>query len=47
MPFKQGVDIFTAKELMGRDDINTTLSVFTHYTQSIQKKNKSKALKIG
>lgn len=47
MLFEQGVDVFTAKELMGHDDINTTLSVYTHYTQSIQKRNKAKALKIG
>lgn len=47
MLFEAGVDLQTVKELMGHDDINTTLSVYTHYTKKIANKSVKKVLKIG
>ena len=47
MLFEQNVDLQTVKELMGHDDIQTTLSVYTHYTEKISKQSKKKALKIS
>lgn len=47
MLFEQKVDLQTVKELMGHDDIQTTLSVYTHYTEKISKQSKKKALKIS
>lgn len=47
MLFEQKVDLQTVKELMGHDDIQTTLSVYTHYTNKIAKHSKKRALKIS
>lgn len=47
MLFEQKVDLQTAQELMGHDDIQTTLSIYTHYTEKIAKKSKKKVQKIS
>ena len=47
MLFEQKVDIQTVQELMGHDDIQTTLSVYTHYTEKIAKKSKKKVQNIS
>ena len=40
--FMAGVDVVTAKELMGHADIQTTLEVYTHLSQTHKKKEISK-----
>ena len=47
MLFEQGVDPMTVKNFTGHEDIETTLKIYTHYTESLQKKGTKKALKIG
>lgn len=47
MLFEQKVDLQTVQELMGHDDIQTTLTVYTHYTEKIAKKSKKKVQKIS
>lgn len=47
MLFEQKVDIQTVQELMGHDDIQTTLSIYTHYTEKISKKSKKKVQSIS
>lgn len=47
MLFEQKADLQTVKELMGHDDIQTTLSVYTHYTEKTSKQSKKKALNIS
>ncbi len=47
MLFEKQVDLLTAKELMGHEDVETTLKIYTHYTESLKKKSENKILKIG
>ena len=47
MLFEQGVDIMTAQYLMGHDDIETTMKIYTHYTEEMKRKNLSAVLTIG
>ena len=47
MLFEQGVDIQTAKYLMGHDDIKTTMQIYAHYSEELQHRNLSAVLKIG
>jgi integrase len=47
MLFECGADPVGAQELMGHNDPQTTLGIYTHFTKQIQKNNRDKALKIG
>lgn len=40
--YEAGVDVLTAKELMGHSDISTTMGIYTHLRQSHEQKNISK-----
>lgn len=47
MLFENGIDLLTVKELCGHEDINTTLKIYTHYTETLQKRCSSKVRNIG
>lgn len=47
MLFENGVDLLTAKELMGHEDVETTLKIYTHYTETLKRDSDYKILKIG
>lgn len=47
MLFEAGVDLLTVKELAGHADIQTTMSIYTHYTETLQKQSTTKVLSIG
>lgn len=47
MLFENGVDILTAKECMGHDDIETTMKVYAHFSENIKRKNIERIVNIG
>ena len=47
MLFEQNVDIQTVKTLAGHEDINTTLKIYTHYTETLEKQSQQKILNVG
>lgn len=47
MLFEANVDLMTVKECAGHDDINTTMSIYTHYTEQMKKQGKKKVFDIG
>ena len=47
MLFECGADPVGAQELMGHEDPQTTLKIYTHFTNQIRKNNRDKVLKIG
>ena len=47
MLFEQGVDLMTVKTLAGHNDVETTLKIYTHYTEQLKKKSSKKIAKLG
>jgi len=47
MLFEAGVDVMTAKRLMGHEDIQTTMRIYTHYTASMEESSAGKVASIG
>ena len=47
MLFENGVDIVTARYLMGHADIQTTLRIYAHFTENMKETDFAKAVKIG
>lgn len=47
MLFEAGVDVMTAKRLMGHEDIQTTMRIYAHYTASMAESNADKVASIG
>lgn len=47
MLFENNVDLLTVKEIAGHKDVETTLKIYTHYTEKMKDKGISKALEIG
>ena len=47
MLFESGVDVMTAKRLMGHEDVQTTMGIYAHYTSEMEKRNTDKVLSIG
>ncbi len=47
MLFECGADPLAAQELMGHEDSETTLGIYTHFTAKIKENNTAKVLKIG
>lgn len=45
--FEAGVDLLTAKRLAGHEDVETTLRIYTHYTDSLRAQGDDKVLSIG
>lgn len=47
MLFEKKVDILTAKEYMGHEDIETTLKIYTHYTETLRRSGDKRVRMIG
>ena len=47
MLFECGADPVGAQQLMGHEDPETTLKIYTHFTNQIKNNNREKVLKIG
>ena len=47
MLFEAGLDLMAVKTLAGHNDIDTTLRIYTHYTESLKKKATKKIHSIG
>ena len=47
MLFEQGVDLLTVQRLAGHEDVNTTLRIYTHYTDSLRLQADDKVRSIG
>ena len=47
MLFEKKVDLLTAKEYMGHEDIETTLKIYTHYTETLRRSGDKKVRLIG
>ena len=47
MLFENEVDLLTVKTLAGHESVSTTLEIYTHYTEKMQKSASPKVLKIG
>ena len=47
MLFEGGVDVMTARRLMGHESVQTTMGIYAHYTNEIEKRNIDKVLSIG
>ena len=47
MLFEKKVDILTAKEYMGHEDIETTLKIYTHYTETLRLSGDKRVRRIG
>lgn len=47
MLFENGVDLVTVRYLMGHEDFQTTLGIYTHFTETMKKTDFAKASKIG
>ncbi len=47
MLFENDVDLLTVKTLAGHESVSTTLEIYTHYTESMQKSSSPKVLSIG
>lgn len=47
MLFEAEVDLLDVKRYAGHEDINTTLRIYTHYTESLKRKAAKKVLSIG
>jgi site-specific recombinase XerD len=45
--FEADVDLPTVQRLMGHDNLQTTLSVYTHYSDMMKASGENKAKKIG
>jgi len=47
MLFEAGADLVTVKTLAGHEDVKTTLSIYTHYSEKLQEQGRRKVLDIG
>lgn len=47
MLFEQNVDLMTVKTLAGHEKIETTLEIYTHYTETLQKSSVQNVLMVG
>jgi len=47
MLFEAEVDLITVQKLMGHDSLQTTVDVYTHYSEGLQKSGATKALRLG
>lgn len=47
MLFESDVDLLTVKTLAGHESVSTTLEIYTHYTEQMQKQASAKVLAIG
>lgn len=47
MLFEKEVDLLTVKEVSGHKDIETTLKIYTHYTETMKDRGIKKVLEIG
>ncbi len=47
MLFENDIDLLTVRTLAGHEDIQTTLDIYTHYTEKMQKSASKKILSIG